>query len=145
MRYKVNSLPVAVNPQGGFNCYWPMPFRKHATIAIENQWHDEIGGFFYQITYALTDVPAEAGYFHAQWRRAVTRRDNPDYTILDGAKGRGHYVGTMLSWTQLANGWWPNGKFQPLADDIASVAYWYQTEPHASFPKMPPPDERWSR
>ncbi|MFW6174831.1 MAG: DUF2961 domain-containing protein, partial [Chloroflexota bacterium] len=30
MRYDVNSLPVAVNPQGGFNCYWPMPFRSSA-------------------------------------------------------------------------------------------------------------------
>lgn len=35
--------------------------------------------------------------------------------------------------TVLALGWWPNGRFQPLADDIASVAYWYQREPHAGF------------
>ncbi len=25
-------------------------------------------------------------------------------------------------------------------DDIASVAYWYQREPHAPFPKLPPKD-----
>ena len=30
-------LPVAVNPTGGFNSYWPMPFRKHARITVENQ------------------------------------------------------------------------------------------------------------
>ena len=28
LRYDVNSLPVAVNPSGGFNCYWPMPFSR---------------------------------------------------------------------------------------------------------------------
>jgi len=27
LRYNVNSMPVVVNPVGGFNCYWPMPFR----------------------------------------------------------------------------------------------------------------------
>jgi hypothetical protein len=41
-----------------------------------------------------------------------------------------------------ALGWWPNGKFQPLTDDIASVAYWYQVEPHTPFPSLP---ERMAR
>ncbi len=46
-----------------------------------------------------------------------------------------------------ALGWWPgpNRKFQPLADDIASVAYWYQTEPHMEFPDLPPFEERYPR
>ena len=51
----------------------------------------------------------------------------------------------VLRVTIQALGWWPNGKFQPLADDIASVAYWYQTEPHVPFPAMPPSHERWPR
>ena len=42
-----------------------------------------------------------------------------------------------------ALGWWPNNRYQPLSDDIASVAYWYQTEPHAPFPKFPPLSVRW--
>jgi hypothetical protein len=29
----------------------------------------------------------------------------------------------------------------PLRDDIASVAYWYQTEPHKPFPKLLGKDE----
>ncbi len=44
-----------------------------------------------------------------------------------------------------ALGWWPNGRFQPLADDIASVGYWYQEEPHAAFPLFPPLARRWPR
>lgn len=44
-----------------------------------------------------------------------------------------------------ALGWWPNGRYQPLADDIASVAYWYQEEPHAAFPPFPPLERRWPR
>jgi hypothetical protein len=42
-------------------------------------------------------------------------------------------------------GWWPNNKYQPLADDVASVAYWYQLEPHNPFTKLPPQDFRWPR
>lgn len=229
LRTKVNSLPIAVNPDGGFNSYWPMPFRKHARIEIESQDWDDIHGFFYQITYELDEVPDDAAYFHAQWRRAVTPIDTPQHTILEGVKGKGHYVGTYLAWTQLANGWWgegeikfyidddsdypticgtgtedyfggawcfgdtystaflgyplwrkvegevpkhglyrwhildpirfesnlkvtiqalgwwPNGKFQPLQDDIASVGYWYQTEPHAKFPEILPVHLRWPR
>jgi hypothetical protein len=151
------------------------------------------------------------------------------YTILEGVKGQGRYVGTFLAWTQMADGWfgegeikfyidgdtkfptingtgtedyfcgtygfpevyttayngctlkhegkngppkwslyrwhimdpigfntdlrvtiqalgwWPTDKYQPLADDIASIAYWYQTEPHGEFPKLPPLSERWPR
>jgi hypothetical protein len=44
-----------------------------------------------------------------------------------------------------AIGWWPNGRYQPLADDIASVAFWYQREPHVEFPKFPPLRNRWPR
>ena len=32
------------------------------------------------------------------------------------------------------------GAFLPLQDDIASVAYWYQTLPAAPFPPLPSPD-----
>jgi hypothetical protein len=34
-------------------------------------------------------------------------------------------------------GWKPNGTYQPLRDDLASVAFWYQQEPHSPFPALP--------
>jgi hypothetical protein len=229
LRSNVNSLPIVVNPSGGFNSYWPMPFRKSARIEIENQRKDEVAGFFYQVTYELDEVSENAAYFHAQWRRALTTYESPEYVILDGVSGRGHYVGTYLAWTQLSKGWWGEGEikffmdgdkefpticgtgtedyfggawcfgdtystpflgypiyhnvkneipkhglyrwhipdpirfeknlkvtiqalgwnawsmFRPLQDDIASVAYWYQTEPHAAFPEMLPIHLRWPR
>ena len=40
-------------------------------------------------------------------------------------------------------GWWPNNRYQPLADDIAPVAFWYQREPHAKFPSFPSLAKRW--
>lgn len=35
-----------------------------------------------------------------------------------------------------------SGHNNDRADDYSSVAYWYQTEPHAPFPPLPEPDER---
>lgn len=228
LRYNVNSLPIVVNPAGGFNCYFPMPFKKHCKIEIENQRWEDISGFFYQISYILGEIPENSAYFHAQWRRSVTKREDPQHIILDNIKGKGHYVGTFLCWNQLSNGWWgegevkffidgdreypticttgtedyfggawgfagenystaflgypyckkgdiskhflyrwhildpirfkenlkvtiqtlgwyPDGKFQPLSEDISSVAYWYQTEPHNKFPEIPSLEERWPR
>jgi hypothetical protein len=48
-----------------------------------------------------------------------------------------------LSVTIQALGWWPNQRYQPLAEDIASVAYWYQKEPHAPFLHLPALEKRW--
>jgi hypothetical protein len=43
-----------------------------------------------------------------------------------------------------ALGWRKNDprprRYLPLQDDIASVAYWYQTEPRGAFPKLPEKD-----
>ena len=69
-RCNVTSLPIAVNPAGGFNSYWEMPFRQHARITVENLSPDEVRGFYYQIDYTLTEVPDDRAYLHAQWRRS---------------------------------------------------------------------------
>jgi hypothetical protein len=42
-----------------------------------------------------------------------------------------------LKVTIQALGWGDDGKYKLLSDDIASVAYWYQAEPHALFPALP--------
>ncbi|MGA2496402.1 MAG: glycoside hydrolase family 172 protein, partial [Tepidisphaeraceae bacterium] len=42
-----------------------------------------------------------------------------------------------LKVTIQALGWQSGGRYLPLEDDIASVAYWYQAEPHAKFPALP--------
>ncbi len=38
-------------------------------------------------------------------------------------------------------GWQSEGRYLPLEDDLAAVAYWYQTEPHAPFPALPAKDK----
>ena len=38
-------------------------------------------------------------------------------------------------------GWHTTERYMPLQDDIATVAFWYQTEPHNPFPPLPSKDE----
>jgi len=38
-------------------------------------------------------------------------------------------------------GWRDNGRYLPLQDDISSVGFWYQTEPHQPFAPLPTKDE----
>ncbi len=230
---QISSLAVCVNPGSAFNCYWQMPFRKKAKITMENI-DTKPMVLYYQINYTLTDVPEDAAYFHAQFRRVNPLPYKQVYTILDGVKGWGHYVGTYMCWGVHNSGWWgegeikfyidgdvefpticgtgtedyfcgsynfenkekkqyqefttpysglaqvikpdglyesqqrfglyrwhivdpirfqkdlkvtiqalgwrSDGRYLPLQDDISSVAYWYQTEPHAPFPKLPDKD-----
>jgi hypothetical protein len=42
--------------------------------------------------------------------------------------------------TMQALGWRADGRYLPLQDDIASVAYWYQALPTAPFPPLPDAD-----
>ena len=228
---QVSSLSVCVNPGSGLNCYWSMPFRKSCRITMENIGEERMT-LYYQINYTLTDVPEDAAYFHAQFRRTNPLPYKEDYTILDGVKGWGHYVGTYMCWGSNNSGWWgegeikffidgdkkfpticgtgtedyfcgsygfttegayrefttpyagmpqvltpdglwksqqrfglyrwhivdpvrfekdlrvtiqalgwrSGGRYLPLRDDISSVAFWYQKEPHAPFPKLPGKD-----
>ena len=116
----VNSVPMAVVPSRGFNCYFPMPFKKKAKITLENQHANKIPAFFYQVDYCLYDeLPEDITYFHAQWKRERLTEKQKDYTILDGVKGKGHYVGTYIALTTLERYWWGEGevKFYIDGDD----------------------------
>jgi hypothetical protein len=111
----VNSLAVCVNPGSAFNCYWPMPFRKRCRITIENL---DVQPFmlYYQINYALGEVPEDSAYFHAQFRRNNPLPYGEVHTLLDGVKGQGHYAGTYMAWGVNNNGWWGEGEIKFFLD-----------------------------
>ena len=68
-----NSLAVCVNPGRAFNCYWQMPFKKKCRITMENI-DVKATRLYYQVDYVLTDIPDDAAYFHAQFRRPAPDR-----------------------------------------------------------------------
>lgn len=112
----VNALPISVNPMGGMNCYWEMPFRKSAKITIENVSEHDILWFFYQVDYALTEIPENAAYFHAKWNRSNPLKYKENHVIVDRIEGKGHYVGTYLAWQSNNNNWFGEGEIKFYMD-----------------------------
>ena len=120
----VNSLPVSVNPACGLNCFWEMPFRKRCLMTLENIHPSDALTCYYQVNYTLTDVPDDAAYFHAQFRRTNPLPYAEVYTLVDGIQGRGHYVGTSMGWGINNNGWWGEGEIKFYIDgdgDFATI------------------------
>src|SRR5262245_46107411 len=108
---QISSLAVCVNPGSAFNCYWEMPFKRRCLITMTNLAESRMT-LFYQINYALTDVPPDAGYFHAQFSRVNPLPYKQVHTIAGGIRGQGHYVGTYLAWGSNNTGWWGEGEIK---------------------------------
>jgi Protein of unknown function (DUF2961) len=227
------STPIQVSGDKALNCFFPMPFKRHARITVENQGTEAVNAIYWNIDYRAYSkpLPEDTLYFHAQYRQATPNVAVPNATTnLDGTynyvwmetTGRGHFVGVTMSVIENSDGWWGEGddmffvdgehlpsingtgtedyflgawdfggkQFSyPLygapvvgperegsrwsayrfhvdspitftrslratiehgtandrGDNFYSVAYWYQTEPHASFPALPAVDARLPR
>lgn len=113
---QVSSLPVVVNPKGGFNSYWQMPFRSRGRLTVENLSDADIDSFFYQVSFVRTDIPDDAAYLHCHWRRRNPLAYGSAHTLLDGVRGQGQYVGTYLAWGANNSGWWGEGEVKFYLD-----------------------------
>ncbi len=111
----LSSLAVCVNPGSGFNCFWPLPFRRACRMTVTNI-DDEEMRLYYQIDYAVTAVPEDAAYLHAQFRRSNPVKYKDVHTIVGGVRGHGHYVGTYLAWGSNSSGWWGEGEVKFFLD-----------------------------
>jgi hypothetical protein len=164
---QLSSLPVCVNPGSAFNSYFEMPFRKRCRITLTNIGFEGML-LYYQINYALTEVPEDLGYFHAQFRRTNPLPYKQVYTLLDGVEGHGHYVGTYMAWGVNNSGWWGEGEIKFYLDgdgefptlcgtgtedyfcgsynfDVGKEAGGYRefTTPHAGLHQVIRPDGRY--
>jgi hypothetical protein len=116
--YPVKSLPINVgaNPRA-MNCYWPMPFYKHARMEIVNTGKQSIRRIYFNIDYELGPIPPNQGLFHAEFRSirnlapqmlVGNTHGKDNYVILD-TKGEGQYVGCFLFVDSAPGGWWGEG------------------------------------
>lgn len=117
-RALVTSEPITVAPTAGMNSYFPMPFRKHARIAITSEHGADLEHVFFQVDLTTgDDIAADTPYFHAQWRRSNgTTALGEDHVILDGVRGRGRYVGTYVALASLSRFWWGEGEVKFFVD-----------------------------
>ncbi len=95
---------VVVNKLRGWNAYFPMPFAKSARVELiyDNPRYANAtispghwGGVpaYSYVTYRkLESLPADAQYFHAQWRKQTLLLGKHDYEVLQ-ATGLGQLIG----------------------------------------------------
>jgi hypothetical protein len=92
------------------NCYWPMPFRKSCRITITNEGRRRVSMLYYHVDWQkVRSLPADTLYFHAWYRQSLPApADGSNYEFLN-IKGKGHYVGTVMSVVQAEAGWFGEG------------------------------------
>ncbi|MCP4707091.1 MAG: DUF2961 domain-containing protein, partial [Planctomycetes bacterium] len=110
MRALVDSLPVKVSSYGrGLNCYWQMPFGKEARVTISNESDKETASCYFQIDWVKYEqAPKDSMYFHARYHQEYPPVFGEPYTVFIG-KGKGHYVGTVLSSQNGIGHWFGEG------------------------------------
>lgn len=109
MNVPVESATVRVTANGrARNCYWPMPFRESARITLTNEGRRGAAVYYNVHWQSLPSLPADAAYFHAEYRQAFPTSAGENYLVADIA-GRGHYVGTVLGVYALSRAWWGEG------------------------------------
>jgi hypothetical protein len=109
---------VQASTRAAMNCFFPMPYSRHARVAIRNDGKETAALYFYVDYEEYDTLPPAALRFHAHWRREnptppsveikernitmaqvgeIANLDGKNnYVILD-ARGHGHYVGCNLS------------------------------------------------
>ena len=91
------------------NSYWPMPYRKACRITVTNEGKRMVAMFYYHVDYRkYASLPADVGYFHAYYRQERPARKGRNYAFLN-IRGRGHYVGTVMSVVQTQVSWFGEG------------------------------------
>jgi hypothetical protein len=112
----VASLPIVVAPHRGMNSYWQMPFKTKARLTLENLSAKDLT-LYYQVDYSEQEVAADAGYFHARWRRDNPVSEEGLHELLDCPSGPGLYCGTYMAVGVNSPGWWGEGEVKFYLDD----------------------------
>lgn len=125
----LNSAMMMVAPAQGCNCYWPMPFKKHCRITLENR-HTESLVIYYMITGSRGMQPENAGYFHASYRQQHPVTPGKTYTVIDGITGAGQFVGMSLAaGLNGTNACWVEGEARMYIDgDVTPTMHYTGTE-----------------
>jgi len=87
-----------------------MPFRKSCKITITNEGRRRVSMLYYHVDWnQVPSLPAGTPYFHARYRQSLPApADGSNYEFLS-VRGRGHYVGTVMSVVQGEAGWFGEG------------------------------------
>ncbi|TKJ33515.1 MAG: hypothetical protein CEE38_20355 [Planctomycetes bacterium B3_Pla] len=109
---------TAVSADKTLSCYWIMPFREQAKISILNLGSEPVELTRGRILSEAWDWDDRSCYFHAAWKQWTEIETQSNEKAKDNGafdlnwitvKGRGTYVGDVLTLFNTANTWWGEG------------------------------------
>jgi D-arabinan exo alpha-(1,3)/(1,5)-arabinofuranosidase (non-reducing end) len=100
----------------GFNAYFPMPFRERLRATFTNSSPRPVM-LYYQIDYTLGPVADDAGVLHVTFRRENPTTMRRDFTIVDGLRGPGRFLGCAIGVRPIDRGsWYGEGEVKVYRD-----------------------------
>ena len=136
---------LTVSHDRAMNCWFPMPYAKHAKITITNEGKQSLGSLYWNIDYRTDTkpLPKDTLYFHAQYRQAQPNHgwtgewyengdpivnykrnvDGKDNYVWMEAQGLGQFVGVTMSILQNQDGWWGEGDDMFFVDGATTPTF----------------------
>ena len=114
----------------GFNSWIPMPFRDRIRVELINNTGRRIE-LYYQLDLVVGPVDDEEGLLHASFRRENPTTIRKDFTIADGLRGPGRFLGCNVGIRvfQVPSHflWYGEGEVKMYIDDDAELPTWCGT------------------
>jgi D-arabinan exo alpha-(1,3)/(1,5)-arabinofuranosidase (non-reducing end) len=108
----------------GFNAYFPLPFRRRIRIEIANH-SPQPTILYYQLDYTLErEHSPETGLLHVSFRRENPTALRRDFTIADGLRGPGRYLGCSVGIRTLPQrhfAWYGEGELKIFRDGDSAL------------------------
>jgi hypothetical protein len=123
------SALLAAQEGRGFNAWLPLPFRRHLRVELTNGSARRFP-FYYQIAYTLGPEDAEVGLLHASFRRENPTELARDFTIAEGLRGPGRFLGTNVGIRVLPEdgfSWYGEGEVKIYLDGDGAHPTWCGT------------------
>ena len=108
----------SVSEDKSMSCYWVMPFKDEANIKVVNLGSQPVSVAYGRVRSSEWDWDERSCHFHAAWKqwpeiRTQSNENAKDHGAFDlnwvTVRGRGTYVGDVLTLFNTANTWWGEG------------------------------------
>ncbi len=91
------STPLIECAPWSYNCYFPMPFKKRAQVALRNDTDRDAMSYFYLEWENLPKWNRRLGYFHATFQRKAFQLGKDTDETFFAIRGSGHLIGRQYS------------------------------------------------
>lgn len=152
----VDNFYTKVDANGNLDCFWVMPFRESAQITIKNEGDQKVKIMEASITHRPWQWTEKDLHFGALWQQYAalnTTKDGKRFDVnFTTLKGKGYYVGDVLTLYNTVSAWWGEGDekiyvdgekfpshFGTGSEDYYGYA-WSQTERFSGNPFIGQPD-----